>query len=706
MHRVRMLIHFGVIPYIVFDGDYLPSKAGTEVERAKKREESKRKGLELYNLNKPSQAHLELQKAVEVTPEMARELIDELKKIDVQYIVSPYEADAQLAYLERKSIIQGIISEDSDLLVFGAKRLLTKLDQYGDCVEINRADFTACREISLVGWSDAEFRRMAILSGCDYLASINRMGLKSAYRYIRKYKTIEKILKMLAFDGQYHIPTGYLEKFYRAELTFLHQRVFCPLINDVVMMTDPDDSVRADDLSFIGGKIEQVVAIGVAKGDLDPMTKQPIRIKSAFKMPPRSPWADPRKTAVNRSLSTKANKSIHSFLKAQRTPLAELDPNSFTPSPTQQRLLRQADGASWELSPATADPSSHRSTSPIPSSANHPVRLTSISRTPSNLGDTPSTLKPLKRQRLCADLDDEQILGKPTLARDEPSRFFTTNLPKQDSYSDRRRKNKKGKGSDITIWSDESIEDGMVELSSITEKPTLAETEELNAFSTDQDKPSDAAWTEIQPKTIVDDDSQSSTASRRTETSQASTSTEVSSTTSSAPSVAQALDTYVATELKAFATACAYQPEKENKRKQPQEVLDSKDHLRSGRTNGSSKPQLHRQGSMTPLQRLGYGALNRSKSCEEFLKGRMGRASDSQKSEIQAWKAVRTDRTEQPPAPPLTTSVPVSVPSTVRGSEDGIIPDSQDSADDALSEAEERMKTTIDLGRFAYAGPS
>lgn len=37
MHRVKMLQHYGVTPYIVFDGDYLPSKAKTECEREEKR---------------------------------------------------------------------------------------------------------------------------------------------------------------------------------------------------------------------------------------------------------------------------------------------------------------------------------------------------------------------------------------------------------------------------------------------------------------------------------------------------------------------------------------------------------------------------------------------------------------------------------------------------------------------------------------------
>jgi len=143
MHRVRMLQYFGVTPYIIFDGDYLPSKAATEADRAKRRQESKKAGLELLNAGKTSQAYLEFQKAVDVTPEMACQMIEELKQSGVQYIVAPYEADAQMVYLERKGIIDGILSEDSDLLVFGAKCLLTKLDQYGNCIEINKADFCA-----------------------------------------------------------------------------------------------------------------------------------------------------------------------------------------------------------------------------------------------------------------------------------------------------------------------------------------------------------------------------------------------------------------------------------------------------------------------------------------------------------------------------------------------------------------------------------
>lgn len=41
----------------------------------------------------------------------------------VDCIVAPYEADAQLAYLTKSGLAQGVITEDSDLLAFGCKKV-------------------------------------------------------------------------------------------------------------------------------------------------------------------------------------------------------------------------------------------------------------------------------------------------------------------------------------------------------------------------------------------------------------------------------------------------------------------------------------------------------------------------------------------------------------------------------------------------------
>ena len=169
---------------------------------------------------------------------MARQLIDELKKLNVQYIVAPYEADAQLVYLEQRGIINGILAEDSDMLVFGAKRLLTKLDKYGELVEIERADFILCKEMSFAGWTDTMFRRMAILSGCDYLPNIGKLGLKTAHSLVRKYNDVDKIVRIVQLEGKMIVPADYLEEFRHAELTFLHHRVFCPVAQKMVFLND------------------------------------------------------------------------------------------------------------------------------------------------------------------------------------------------------------------------------------------------------------------------------------------------------------------------------------------------------------------------------------------------------------------------------------------------------------------------------------
>lgn len=65
----------------------------------------------------------QFRKCVDVTPEMAFEVIQALKAAGVDFVVAPYEADAQLAYLEKHGIVDGIVTEDSDLLVFGCKKV-------------------------------------------------------------------------------------------------------------------------------------------------------------------------------------------------------------------------------------------------------------------------------------------------------------------------------------------------------------------------------------------------------------------------------------------------------------------------------------------------------------------------------------------------------------------------------------------------------
>ena len=63
------------------------------------------------------------QKAVDVTPLMARRVIDAARSIGIECIVAPYEADAQLAYLALRGEVDAVITEDSDLLAYTCPRV-------------------------------------------------------------------------------------------------------------------------------------------------------------------------------------------------------------------------------------------------------------------------------------------------------------------------------------------------------------------------------------------------------------------------------------------------------------------------------------------------------------------------------------------------------------------------------------------------------
>ncbi|KAG6841048.1 hypothetical protein C0991_002356 [Blastosporella zonata] len=281
MRHVRLLRHQGIEPYVVFDGGPLPAKKGTEDGRKQRRDEARARGDALAAAGKHSQARDHYLKSIDVSPQMAFQLIKALRAESVPYVVAPYEADAQLAYLERAGIVDAILTEDSDLLVFSCQNVLFKLDAVASTVvSISRKDFgsvcSPASEISLVGWSDVQFRAMAILSGCDYLPSIPGIGLKTACSLLRKNKTAERVVKMIQLEGKKTVPRTYMRDFNLADKCFQHQRVYCPLKEKLVYLQEVDEDWTAEEEAYIGGDLDASLAKQLAMGDICPISLLPM----------------------------------------------------------------------------------------------------------------------------------------------------------------------------------------------------------------------------------------------------------------------------------------------------------------------------------------------------------------------------------------------------------------------------------------------
>ncbi|KAF9157572.1 Rad2 nuclease [Actinomortierella ambigua] len=221
---------------------------------------------------------------------MAFAVIQALEAAKVEYVVAPYEADAQLAYLEKTGKVQGIVTEDSDLLVFGCKRMIFKLDQYGAGIEIRHEHLTRVQEVSFHNWSMTEIRHMCILSGCDYLPSIPGMGLKTAYRMLRRHKTYGRVIKDVRMENtSTRVPINYEQQFEQADMTFLYARVYdmdqkC-LVHLSEVPDDLKDLLATSEYDFLGPLLSPEVAHGIATGRLNPITKEPLTLPSGARHP-------------------------------------------------------------------------------------------------------------------------------------------------------------------------------------------------------------------------------------------------------------------------------------------------------------------------------------------------------------------------------------------------------------------------------------
>jgi exonuclease-1 len=81
-----------------------------------------------------------MHKSIDVTPEMAYILIQELKRCGIEYVVAPYEADAQMAFLDKMGAVSAIVTEDSDMILFGCRRVFSKSIIHA-CIDLALIDF-------------------------------------------------------------------------------------------------------------------------------------------------------------------------------------------------------------------------------------------------------------------------------------------------------------------------------------------------------------------------------------------------------------------------------------------------------------------------------------------------------------------------------------------------------------------------------------
>jgi exonuclease-1 len=108
-----------------------------------------------------------------------------------------------LAYLYLQKRAHVIVTEDSDLLAFGVRKVLFKMDRQGNGIEVDLDRLDDVEELNFKTFSPDMLLTTCILSGCDYLDSIKGIGFKKAHRLVHECgDDVQGILKKIRREGK------------------------------------------------------------------------------------------------------------------------------------------------------------------------------------------------------------------------------------------------------------------------------------------------------------------------------------------------------------------------------------------------------------------------------------------------------------------------------------------------------------------------
>lgn len=264
-HRLGLLAHHNIRAIVVADGFFgrSPLKAETNAARREGRAEKIAMARRLVEQSRKEagatreatlgRADRLFQEAIRLTDEMTKTAIAAVSQMEgVTISVAPYEADSQLAYLCRTGKAQGVITEDSDILVYSVASkcpfpVLYKMDELGraqkyrmDSSVLGRdasdIDSPFLKRMALLSGDDSPrlFVQMCVLAGCDYLENCKNIALVKASQLVLKFRLVSADSRLRAVvrdinrrrGSEQLVPDSYITRAMQAECLFFYARCF------------------------------------------------------------------------------------------------------------------------------------------------------------------------------------------------------------------------------------------------------------------------------------------------------------------------------------------------------------------------------------------------------------------------------------------------------------------------------------------------
>jgi len=134
--------------------------------------------------------------SVYVTREDMTQTKELLDMLGIAYFDAESEAETLCCYMCNYGEVDAVLSNDTDVLVYGTPVFITNLNMYTEgCTRICVQDILDGLEIT-----HEEFKDFCIMCGTDYNKNIYQIGAVKAFKLIKKYRRLEHIRDETNYD--------------------------------------------------------------------------------------------------------------------------------------------------------------------------------------------------------------------------------------------------------------------------------------------------------------------------------------------------------------------------------------------------------------------------------------------------------------------------------------------------------------------------
>ena len=215
LRQIHLFFRHKILPVYVIDGDAPLEKQTTLDKRANKRQklydniaDLLEKQVENNSPNTSSRINSEITKlerrCVIFSQKQVQDILYFFELLGIPVIRENEEADFILAKLSAANKIDYILSDDSDVLAFGAKKVLKNF-----CITEEKCELYEMDSIlTKLGVPIQKFVDICILCGCDYTTKIRNMNCGKSLQLILQWGSIEEVAK----NTEYEINLGQIQK--------------------------------------------------------------------------------------------------------------------------------------------------------------------------------------------------------------------------------------------------------------------------------------------------------------------------------------------------------------------------------------------------------------------------------------------------------------------------------------------------------------